>query len=94
MIAAISIMRRRPDLTREAFNRHWGSALILGIALSTVRLILQFFAPSFSGNAYNLKYALYSLISGLNTWCWVAAVLGLAERSLSFTNKFLKYFNI
>jgi peptidoglycan/LPS O-acetylase OafA/YrhL len=30
---------------------------------------------------------------GLNTWFWIIAVLGIARRTLSFTNEFLRYFN-
>jgi peptidoglycan/LPS O-acetylase OafA/YrhL len=30
---------------------------------------------------------------GLHTWCWILALLTLARRFLSRTNRFLKYFS-
>ena len=77
----------------RAFDRHAAASIVLGIAFSTAKLLMEYFAPPFSTPAFNLQYALYSLIAGLNTWFWVVAVLSIARRTLSFKNGFLKYFN-
>ncbi|MBN2184486.1 MAG: acyltransferase [Candidatus Krumholzibacteriota bacterium] len=77
----------------RAFDRHAVLSLILGIIFSTSKLLMESFAPSFSTPAYNLSYASYSLVAGLNTWFWVIAVLSMARRTLSRTNRFLRYFN-
>ncbi len=77
----------------RAFERRWAAALVLGAALSAAKLYMQYRLPSFSTPAYTPQYALYSLIAGFNTWCWVTAVLGVSRRALSFTNRFLAYFN-
>ena len=86
------IIARDPRWTRT-FDRHAAVALALGIAFSAAKLLMEYFVPSFSTPAYNLSYACYSLVAGLNTWFWVVAALSIARRSLSFTNRFLRYFN-
>jgi hypothetical protein len=75
------------------FDRHAAVSLAAGIGLSTAKILMEYFAPSFSTPAYTLPYACFSLVAGLNTWCWVIAVLSIARRALSFSNRFLKYFN-
>ncbi len=77
----------------RAFDRHAAASIVLGIVFSAAKLLMEYFAPSFSTPAFNLQYAIYSLTAGLNTWFWVVAVLSIARRTLSFTNGFLKYFN-
>ena len=77
----------------KTLGRHALISLILGIACSAAKIYMEYFLPSFSTPAYNTNYALYSLIAGFNTWFWVVAVISIARRSLSFTNRFLTYFN-
>ena len=86
------IISHDPRWTRS-FDRHAAASLVLGIAFSAAKLLMEFFSPSFSTPAYNTSYALYSLVAGLNTWFWVVAVLSIARKSLSFTNGFLRYSN-
>ena len=50
-------------------------------------------ATGLSSPGYNPGYMLYSFVAGLNTLAWVIAVLSLARRGLSFSNRFLRYFN-
>lgn len=76
-----------------AIDRHVVVSLILGIAFSTAKLFMQYRLPSFSTPAFNINYALYSLVAGLNTWCWVIVLLSIVRRTLSFSNRFLRYFN-
>ncbi|MBU8922876.1 MAG: acyltransferase family protein [Bacteroidales bacterium] len=77
----------------KTFSRHTVAALVLGILFSAAKLFMQFNLPSFSTNAHNLNYAIYSLVAGLNTWFWVVAVMSIAQKYLSLTNRFLRYFN-
>jgi peptidoglycan/LPS O-acetylase OafA/YrhL len=86
------IIARDPRWTR-AIDRHAVVSLVLGIIFSAAKLLMEYFAPSFSTPAYNLSYACYSLVAGFNTWFWVIAVLSIARRSLSFTNRFLVHAN-
>ena len=78
---------------KRVFDRYIVVSLVLGIAFSATKLYMEYNLPSFSRAAYNPSYAFYSLIAGFNTWFWVVAVIGIARRSLSFTNGFLRYFN-
>jgi len=86
------IIARDPRWTR-AFDRHTAVSLLLGMILSALKLLMEYRAASFSTPAYSLNYVIYSLVAGFNTWFWVIAVLGIARRSLSFTNRFLGYFS-
>ena len=86
------LIMRDPRWIR-AFERHASRAAILGIVLSAAKLYMQSDMPSYSTPAYTLEYAVYSLIAGFNTWAWVVAVLGVAGRTLSFTNRFLRWFS-
>ena len=75
----------------KSFERHTVAALVLGIVFSAAKMYMQYSGLSIP--AYDTRYALYSLIAGFNTWFWVIAVLSIAHRKLSFTNRFLAYFN-
>ena len=86
------IIARDPGWLR-AFKRHFVISLVLGIIFSAMKMYMEYNLPSFSRPAYNLNYAIYSLIAGLNTWFWIIAILSIASRKLSLTNRFLKYFN-
>ena len=77
----------------KALERHALISLILGIACSTAKIYMEYSQPSFSTPGYNPSYASYSLVAGFNTWFWVVAIISLARKSLSFTNRFLRYFN-
>ena len=77
----------------KAFERHAIVSLLLGIACSAAKIYMEYYQPSFSAPGYNPSYAVYSLIAGFNTWFWVVAIISIARRSLSFTNRFLVYFN-
>jgi peptidoglycan/LPS O-acetylase OafA/YrhL len=75
----------------EAFARHATWAIIFGVILSAVKMYMQY--AGLSTPSYDARYAFYSLVAGMNTWCWVIAVLSIARKKLAFTNRFLKYFN-
>jgi glucans biosynthesis protein C len=77
----------------RTFERHAAAGFVAGIALSVAKLYMQYRLPSYSTPAYTVEYAAYSAIAGFNTWAWVVAVLGVAGRTLSFTNRFLRWFS-
>jgi surface polysaccharide O-acyltransferase-like enzyme len=86
------IIARDPAWIR-AFKRHTAAALFLGLLFSAAKMYMGYNLPSFSRPAYDIDYVIYSLVAGFNTWFWVIAILSIARRKLSFTNRFLKYFN-
>jgi peptidoglycan/LPS O-acetylase OafA/YrhL len=86
------IIARDPRWMRS-FERHAAVSLLLGVVFTAAKLHMQYRLPSFSTPAYNLRYTFYSLVAGFNTWFWVIAVLSIARRKLSFTNRFLRFFN-
>jgi len=75
----------------QAIDRHLLISLLLAIISTVFALVMQFEIPAFSHPAYTPRYMLYSLFLGLHTWCWILALMALAKRYLSGTNRFLKY---
>jgi len=74
-----------------AIDKHLRISLPLAIVSTVFILAMQFEMPAFSRPAYTSRYMLYSVFLGLHTWCWILALLALARRYLSGTNRFLKY---
>jgi peptidoglycan/LPS O-acetylase OafA/YrhL len=77
----------------KVIDRVFKISLLLGVMVSLVKLFTSLLFPRFAVPDYSLGYFLYSILSGLNTWFWVAGILGLARKTLGFSNAFLKYFN-
>ncbi len=77
----------------QAVDRHLRISLPAAIVCTAFILFMRFEAPAFSRPAYTPRYVLYSVLLGLHTWCWILALLTLARRFLSRTNRFLKYFS-
>ncbi|MBN2070182.1 MAG: acyltransferase family protein [Candidatus Krumholzibacteriota bacterium] len=77
----------------DAIKRHTVISIFLGVALSAAKLFMENKAGSFSTPAYTPRYVLFSLVAGFNTWAWAIAILGLASRTLTFENRFLRYFS-
>jgi len=75
----------------QAIYRHLRISLPLAIVSTVFVLAMRFEMPAFSRPAYTPGYMLYSVFLGLHTWCWILALLALARRSLSGTNRFLEY---
>jgi len=75
----------------QAIYRHLRISLLLAIASTAFVLMMRFEMPAFSRPAYTPGYMLYSVFLGLHTWCWILALLALARKFLSGTNRFLKY---
>jgi peptidoglycan/LPS O-acetylase OafA/YrhL len=79
------------DSLWRTFDRYLSISLLLAIISTVFVLTMQFEMPAFSRPAYTSRYMLYSVFLGLHTWCWILALLALAKRYLSGTNRFLKY---
>jgi len=75
----------------QAVYRHLRISLLLAIVSTVFILVMRFEMSAFSHPAYTPRYMLYSVFLGLHTWCWILAVLALAKKFLSGTNRFLKY---
>jgi len=75
----------------QAVYRHLRISLPLAIVSTAFVLMMRFEMPGFSRPAYTPRYMLYSVFLGLHTWCWILAVLALAKKFLSGTNRFLNY---
>jgi peptidoglycan/LPS O-acetylase OafA/YrhL len=77
----------------ETIDRVFRPALFGGAVLSIIKIIMDAYIPVFSKPVHHLNYAVYSMTAGLNTWCWVIGILGIARKRLNFSNRFLKYVN-
>jgi glucan biosynthesis protein C len=72
-------------------DRHLRISLFIAIISTVFVLLMRFEIPTFSVPDYTPRYMTYSVFLGLHTWCWILALLALARRYLSGTNRFLKY---
>jgi len=79
------------DRLWPVIDRHLYISLTLAIISTVFVLAMRFEMPGFSRPAYTRKYMLYSVFLGLHTWCWILALMALAKRYLSGTNRFLQY---
>jgi len=79
------------DRLWQAIDRLLQISLLLAIISTVFVLVMRFEMPAFSRPAYSPRYMLYSVFLGLHTWCWTLALLALARRYLSGTNRFLMY---
>ncbi len=71
----------------------------LAIGVGATLLILHFliqpeYFEAWEGHpSYTAGYLGYQALRSLNTWCWIAFVLGMGTRFLNFSNKILAYCN-
>jgi peptidoglycan/LPS O-acetylase OafA/YrhL len=66
--------------------------LMLFIAVVTMSLILGIQATNILPvRGYSWGYILYQMLRGCNSWFWVIAIVGLAQRYLAFNNNILQY---
>jgi len=75
----------------QAVCRYLRISLMLAIVSTVFVLMMRFEMPAFSRPSYTPRYMLYSVFLGLHTWCWILAMLALARKFLSGTNRFLMY---
>lgn len=81
-------------LFQKSLNSKYLAVILLIAVLTSVLVIwMQLFKPAFSTPAYSLKYLIFTIFFGTNTWFWIMAAIGLSKRFLSHTNGFLQYFS-
>lgn len=66
----------------------WSISTVIIVVILSAGFPIAFSTPTPTLSA---QYCVYSLLAGLNTWSWLAAILGLAKKYLSFSNPFLSY---
>ena len=81
------------DRFRQSVDRYLRLSLPLAIVSSVIVLVMRYSMPVFSTPSYHPRYFLYATIFGFQTWFWILALLGLAGRFLSKSNRFLAYFS-
>ncbi len=79
------------DKLWQAIDRHLWISLPAAIVSTVFVLVMRYEMPAFSRPAYTSGFVLYSVLLGLHTWCWILALLTLARRFLSHTNRPLTY---
>lgn len=77
---------------RQAIDKQGRRALVFGIACVALFLALDK-ASLVPGLGYSPGFMLLMVLRGLNSWCWLVAILWLGQRYLNFTNKTLRYAN-
>jgi len=75
---------------RDSLERNLGVALAIGAVVSTF-LIVMYLLGYRIAFGYNLPNLLLLGITSLVTFCWLIVLLGLAQRTLNFSNRFLEY---
>lgn len=79
------------DRLWQNIDRHLRISLPLAIISTVFVLTMRFEMPAFSRPAYTPRYMLYSVFLGIHTWSWILALIALASRYFSGTNRFLNY---
>jgi peptidoglycan/LPS O-acetylase OafA/YrhL len=77
---------------QAAVDRHKGSALLLGIASAVVIGVVS--ANDINlGGTYAPKRIGFDLLTNLDGWLWIIAILGYGRRFLNANNRVLRYAN-
>lgn len=78
------------DRLQASIQRQRWISLIMALALvPTLFYLVSGGDPKFGTPRYNLVH----LLLGLNSWCWILAILGFGMKHLTYTTPFLKYAN-
>lgn len=80
-----------PDF-RDSIERNLGVALVTGAVISTILIAMLLWDVKIAFG-YNLPNLLLLGVMALVTLCWLIVILGLAQRTLNFSNGFLEYAN-
>lgn len=75
---------------RESLERNFGVAFATGVTISTFIIIMYLFNFRLVFG-YNVPNLLQLGINSLATLCWLIVLLGFSQRTLNFSNRFLKY---
>jgi len=77
---------------RSAVGKAWRAALRLG-CLTTLAGVAWLFLGRGPQPAETGPWVLLMLLRGVNSWCWILAILGAAQRFLNVNNRVLRYAN-
>jgi heme/copper-type cytochrome/quinol oxidase subunit 2 len=96
------VMASNPQF-EESIEKNRKLALLLAVILTAIiiayTVLTAGISPSAStssnaaSNAINGFYVVEAVITALNGWCWVTAILGFGRKHLSFNHKYLKTSN-
>jgi glucans biosynthesis protein C len=75
---------------RESFDQNLGVAFVTGITIFAIFIIMWLLDYRFDFG-YNLATLVLLCIGSLSTFCWLIVLLGLSQRTLNFSNRFLEY---
>ncbi len=75
---------------RESFARNMGIAFVTGVVILVFFVTLHFSAYRFTFG-YNLPNLLQLAVKSLATLCWLIVLIGFAQRTVNFSNRFLEY---
>ena len=77
---------------RASVKRFGTTALFLGLITTLIFFLLAFTGLT-PAAGYNFRWMLFLVLRSVNSWFWVAAILGLGMKYLSYKNKWLPYAN-
>ncbi len=77
---------------RRAIGRAWKAALFLG-CLTTLTGVVWLFLGRGPEPVETGPWTLLMLLRGVNSWCWILAILGAGQRFLNVDNRVLCYAN-
>ena len=77
---------------RESLERNLSIAFVIGLSIFVFFVTAPYLGCRFYGG-YNLPNLFQLGVKSLATLCWLIALLGFAQRSLNFGNRFLVYAN-
>jgi heme/copper-type cytochrome/quinol oxidase subunit 2 len=91
-------------LFEESIEKNRKVTLLLAVILSLLIIVYNIIAYTVStggtssssstpSNAIGSFYVVESIITALNGWCWVTAILGFGRKHLSFNHRFLQVTN-
>jgi glucans biosynthesis protein C len=67
---------------------------IISLAISGMTLLLSLWiTDAVPARSYSLVYMSYQALRGFNSWCWIMALLSIAQHFLQFQNRWLQYLN-
>ncbi|MBN1572165.1 MAG: acyltransferase [Deltaproteobacteria bacterium] len=76
----------------KSIDRYKVAALFMGVVTQIIVLTIYSMNIPWTMDDAGL-WVFFMAVKGLNCWLWLMAILGLGHRFLSFTNKYLSYFN-
>ncbi len=80
-------------MTDERYTATLRKGWPLALGAGVVMMVAMGFVWDYGDNLSDGQYVLQWTVRGLGAWFYIVAMLGAAQRYLSFTNRFLRYAN-